>query len=103
MGDSLSIDVPETTAAGRTLAATSADAGGAGTAFLAAAGVVPGGVPAGISIGPSLQTAAEAFGAACAEMLSSAEGLGALVQEAAAALAATEAAAVRRFRGLAAI
>lgn len=103
MSESLKINVMETRAAGRALAATSDDAGAAGAAVLDAAHMVAGTVTAGMSIGPSLQAAGEAFGTACAEMLSSVEGLGALVQDAADALAATEEAAIGRFRALAAI
>jgi hypothetical protein len=103
MGDSLMIDLAGTTTEGRAIAACSDEATAAGSAFLAAAGAVPGSVPAGASIGSSLQAAGEAFGEACSEMLSSALGLGGLVQEAAVALAATEQAAIRRFGGLVAI
>ena len=103
MSDSLTIDLAATTAAGQSLASTADDAAAAGSAFLAAAGAVPGTVPAGASIGSSAQATGEAFGAACAELVSSALGLGGLVQDAVAALAATEQAAIRRFGALAAI
>ena len=103
MSDALMIDLADATAAGRTLASTSDDAAAAGSAFLAAAGAVSGPVAAGASIGPSVQSAGEAFGAACDEMASSALGLGGLIQDAAAALAATEDAAIRRFGALTAI
>lgn len=103
MSDSLTIDLADATAAGRALASTSDDAAAAGSAFLSAAGAVNGPVAAGGSIGPSVQSTGEAFGAACAEMASSALGLGELIQGAAAALSATENAAIRRFGALAAI
>ncbi len=103
MSDSLTIDLAATTAAGQALASTADDAASVGSAFLAAAGAVPGTVPAGASIGSAVQATGEAFGAACAELVSSALGLGGLVQDAADALAATEQAAIRRFGALAAI
>lgn len=103
MTDSLTIDLAGTTAAGRALASSSDDAAAAGSAFLAAAGTVPGTVAAGASIAPSVQSTGDAFAAACAEMASSTLGLGGLVQDAADALAATEYAAIRRFGALRAI
>lgn len=103
MGDSLTIEVARTSAAGRALAATADDAGAAGSAFRAAADAVPGAVGIGASVASSVRAVGESFGAACAEMLSSALGLGGLIEDAAAALAATEDAAVRRFGQLAAI
>ncbi len=103
MSDLLTIDPAGTAAAGQALAASSDDAAAAGSAFLAAAGAVSRTVAAGASIGSSLGPTGEAFGHACAEIASSALGLGGLVQDAAAALAATEQAAVRRFGALAAI
>lgn len=103
MTDSLTIDLAGTTAAGQVLASLSDDAAAAGSAFLAASEAVSGTVAAGASIAPSVQTTGAVFAAACAEMASSTLGLGGLVQDAAAALAATEQAAIRRFGVLTAI
>lgn len=97
MSHSLTIDLADATAAGRALASVSDDAAGPGSAFLAAAAAVTGPVAAGASIGSSVQSTGDAIGAACAEMASSALGLGGLIQDAAAALAATENAAIRRY------
>lgn len=100
MGDILRIDMAQTVTAAQALRTTAQDATAAGARFIGAGQSVSGQVEAGESISASAGALGARYGSVCAELAASAQGLGDLVQQAAAAFASVEDTAVRRFGAL---
>jgi hypothetical protein len=89
--------------AGSALSAAADDAAAAGSGFLAAGAAVPGQPLCGSSVAASAAAFGEAFGVVCADLVESAQGLGALVAQTAHTYPSVDTGAAGRFTGLRAI
>ncbi len=103
MGDNLRITPSAVSGAGAALSAAAEDAATAGSGFLAAGAAVTGQPPCGSSIAASAAAFGEAFGVVCADLIESAQGLGALVAQTVQTYPTVDSGAAGRFTGLRAI
>jgi hypothetical protein len=103
VGDNLRITPSAVSGAGAALSAAAEDAATAGSGFLAAGAAVTGQPPCGSSIAASAAAFGEAFGVVCADLIESAQGLGALVAQTVQTYPTVDSGAAGRFTGLRAI